>query len=694
MAITTQSTVDITYNSETVNTYGLSDTLDNYTIDDILNYVYCSATHRGLYGFYGYAENANIMDYNSILPFSVIKGNSGRIVLDVPRGSSLPYPNGAYMYVVWLKRVSGTVNQIITTSDISHYKMITEMPSNKMLFELPNPSGTKDSVTTWTGGTGAECYATGSNRGSLSYVHRVGNTDNLISLDDIEPYMLIKHDNTVFFWRMNMESMRFWCRPFGHGVYGVMYVGGKVHTAYNNVKYSAVGNNMLTLGNPNVLPYEWGTGTGSSTSGNPKKWGTCAGDNIVYAVGGGNQGDVLGTFRLEFSINTKDKALLFWAACGVYFKAGDKTYKPIISGGYVTGYTDDLSKPSDIDNWEGTTKHTVPTNPPVPSGGSDKDNEKDMNTVTATGSAGMVTYYEINKTGTATASKIGDALSKFDITQIGKDLLRNLISFKAFAVLPVATHLLNIIHIGGKDLKDSDDNDLWGDTVLTLSNISLGSITIPHFYSDFRDFAPYTKIEMYVPFCGWFTLPSWVMGKTVSGEMWVDLYNGTVKAVIKASRTVIAEVGGCCAYDIPFVAESTGTKAGAVISSALATAGMTAATIATPNIATATAAIASATNLACALNSNVTALKGCLGDGSNLNGLNQVWIKVTRPRTPSGDKSIPNSYRHEYGSPCGKEVTLASGQGYTQIIDAKVEGTMTDREKQMIIDGFRHGLIL
>lgn len=355
-------------------------------------------------------------------------------------------------------------------------------------------------------------------------------------------------------------------------------------------------------------------------------------------------------------------------------------------------------KGNDINDYAGYNKDGDINNPVFnPSGGGSGDNddvEKDMNTVTATGNAGMVTYYEINKTGTATATQISDAVSRFDITTIGKDLIRNLISYKAFAVLPVSNHLLNIIHISGRDLKDENNNDLWGDTVLSLGKISLGTVKVNAMYGDYRDYAPYTKIEMYIPFCGWFSLPSWVIGKTLSGDMWVDLYNGTVKAIVKASSTVVAEVGGCCAYDIPFVAESTGTKAGAVISSALATAGMTAATIATPNIATATAAISSAANLASALNANTTTLKGCLGDGSNINGLNNVWVKITRPTRLDGKKEIPTSYKHECGIPCGKQLTLTAGDGYTQILDANITGAMTDREKQMIIDGFRHGLIL
>lgn len=437
-------------------------------------------------------------------------------------------------------------------------------------------------------------------------------------------------------------------------------------------------------------------------------------DNYVLSYDSGTSGTThVSEYKAHFCFGMKGEYVSrLFAFCGVYFYDGD--YTALSNSGAtptnmkVTGMrlgemnaagqtTGRWIMPNEFDDYTGINKSGSIVHPkynPTPSGGNDGANEKDMNTITASGNAGMVTYYEINKTGTATATAISDAISKFDITQIGKDLTRNLVSYKAFAVLPVQSHLLSIIHVGGNDLQNEQGNDLYGDAIQTLHKIDLGTIRINRAYNDYRDFAPYTKIEMYVPFCGWFTLPSWSMGKTISGEMWVDLYNGTVKAVIKASRTVVAEIGGCCAYDVPFVAESTGAKAGAVISSALSTVGMTAATIATPNVATATAAISSAANLACALNANATTLKGVMGDGSNINGLNQVWIKVTRPRTPSGDKSIPNAYKHEYGIPCGKQLTLTAGDGFTQILDANITGAMTDREKQMIIDGFRHGLIL
>ena len=378
---------------------------------------------------------------------------------------------------------------------------------------------------------------------------------------------------------------------------------------------------------------------------------------------------------------------------GVYFVINGELFKPKISGGIVIGYcTPDQE--SEIDTYNDLTH-------PVPSGGGGGDGEvknveTEMPTAYIGGLAGMVNYIKINSAGLAYSSDISDALSRFDITTIGKDLLRNFVAFKCFALLNIdpANCVTRQITVAGHCLEDENGNALQGLYIGGVKPIDFTIGTVDRLYKDFRDYAPYTKIECYVPFCGWFTLPSWCIGQRITGTMFTDVYNGTVKAIIYASDTVVAEVGGCCAYDIPFVADATGAKAGAVISSALSTAAATAATVAMPNVATGIAAASSAANMLCAINSNATTLKGVLGDGSNLNGLLHCYLKVTRPQSPTAKTRRPDSYAPECGIPCYKSLELTSGMGFTQVNDANISGTMTAEEKQMIVDGFRHGLIL
>lgn len=354
----------------------------------------------------------------------------------------------------------------------------------------------------------------------------------------------------------------------------------------------------------------------------------------------------------------------------------------------------DEAKDSSIYNTR-TSDNTL--NPTGGGGGGDNENKEiDMPLAYIGGTGGFVQFIKINSAGLASADDISAALSRFDITTIGKDLLRNFVSYKCFAVINIDPDdtVTRQIKVGGHALTDENDQPLNGQVIGSVLPIDFEIGTPTRYFNDFRDYSPYTKIEAYVPFCGWFTLPSWCIGHKITGTMFTDLYNGTVKAVIFASQTVVAEIGGCCAYDIPFVADATGAKAGAVISSALSTAAAAAATVTMPNVATGIAAVTSAANTISAVNSNDTTLKGVLGDGSNLNGLLHCYLKVTRPQSPTRNNTIPYTYKHEIGIPTCKELKLASGDGFTQILDANIDGEMTDREKQMIIDGFKHGLIL
>lgn len=370
--------------------------------------------------------------------------------------------------------------------------------------------------------------------------------------------------------------------------------------------------------------------------------------------------------------------------------------KPIIENGLVVGYSENIETPSEVDNITNVTGNNISPFPPSPIGGDNENKEIEMPLAYIGGTGGFVQFIKINSAGLASADDISAALSRFDITTIGKDLLRNFVSYKCFAVLNIDPDdtVTRQITVDGHGLTDENDQPLNGQVIGSVLPIDFTIGTPARYFNDFRDYAPYTKIEAYVPFCGWFSLPPWCIGHKITGTMFTDLYNGTVKAVIFAGQTVVAEVGGCCAYDIPFVADATGAKAGAVISSALSTAAATAATVSIPNVATGISAVTSAANTICAINSNDTTLKGVLGDGSNLNGLLHCYLKVTRPQSPTRTNVIPDTYKHEIGIPTCKEITLASGDGYTQIMDANIEGSMTAREKQMIIDGFRHGLIL
>lgn len=686
MAISTDSKVSIQFSNVEVSEYGLSKTLDNYTVDEIKNYIYCGAYNQIVRNFIHRVEGTTLQSTDIPLPFAYEKGNG---FYTISKGENPLYNNYKPMGILWCESDSTTLD----ATNLSTFKIVTEMDAVNMIVNIPSPVGTNGGATSWTDNDDNKCYDTGTATVQLQYNFR----GNLIPLSKVHPYMLfdIGNGEIIMSWLCTTFSTLV-LRPQGaSGATATPFIGGYNGLNSNlngNNSISAVGGNLIDLGTPDLFPYNWTYATGYGTSGSPDEWGNATGDCIYYATGGTNYGETKGTYRFSWYINTKNNALLYWAGCGVKFTAGTKTYKPIIENGWVIGYTDNMDTPSELDKWTyGANNHgtLIP-----PSGAPSGDVETDMPLAYIGGTAGMVSFIKINEAGLASADDIAESLSRFDITTIGKDLLRNFVAFKCYAVLNIDDSVVRDIKVDGHTLKDSGDNALQGEYIGGVSPVDFSAGKIEPLYNDYRDYAPYTHIQMYVPFCGWFDLPSWCMGKEITGTMFTDIYNGTVKAVIYANKTVVAEVGGCCAFDIPFAAESTGMKAGAVISSALSTIAMTGATIAAPNIATGIAAVSSAANLISAANANGTTLKGVMGDGSNTNGLLHVYIKTTRPNSPDGNTKIPEQYKHEKGIPCFKQLTLTAGDGYTQILDANITGVMTDREKQMIIDGFRHGLIL
>lgn len=93
-----------------------------------------------------------------------------------------------------------------------------------------------------------------------------------------------------------------------------------------------------------------------------------------------------------------------------------------------------------------------------------------------------------------------------------------------------------------------------------ITQLNGGSVSVPHFYNDFRDYSPYTSVSVYVPFCGSVELPAnEVMGHTLNLVYQIDLQTGAMVGIITVSSNtvyVIATVAGSCGASIPITANN------------------------------------------------------------------------------------------------------------------------------------------
>lgn len=677
MAILTDSIIDVG-NYITFN-IGLSKSISNYTADEIWNFPYCSSSWNAFRhvcdeSYAGIAPGTlEASEYQMPFHFTGVNQLYVPATYNFEEGQ-IEYnqgDNGIYGKIIWLcetgdtsiSHIFGTQRCITNTDGV---KIITQMDMTQVYLYLDtfaDPANhdpmfldydnfkikeNHDGVTTYEHARNASIFpAVMFKYNDKLYIHRIFQ-NSYVSLD--WSWWLSYYGDSEHGGHTEIQGHYFNAQPVSFDNSKTAYLPINIMRQFSGLRPTNTERFFTMSDIEDVgVRYQW-----------------------MYGYDGG---------RICPATVQKYLEMASWYGCMFYHNG--TYYKPIIQDGYVEGYTNDMNAPSDIDNWIGATNHNVPPNPPHGGGGDDEEIDMPLSQHATT--SGFVHYYSMTY---ANIIKTADALNRFDITLLGKDLLRNIISYKLFAISPA--NLINastnvIVHIAGHELKDEQDNYITGDVIESLKTIPLGSIKINEHFGDFRDYAPYTKLEIYVPFCGWATLPPWCMGKTLTGEMFIDLPNGTVKAVIKSSKTVVAELGGCCSVDIPFAAESTGAKTAAVISKIANTAAAVASG-SIPAIGT------SSISLIGAINANYTDMQGVCGDGSNLNGLDYVYVKVSRPSDEF--KTIPSQYKHQYGLPCNKEITLAEGDGYTQVNDADVTGTMTAKEKQMIIDGFRHGLIL
>ena len=79
-----------------------------------------------------------------------------------------------------------------------------------------------------------------------------------------------------------------------------------------------------------------------------------------------------------------------------------------------------------------------------------------------------------------------------------------------------------------------------------------GKKIFPRFGNSFLDYNPFTRFEIYVPFCGTVDLnPADILGRVLNVELIVDMSTGTCTGYIESDNLVIETVNGNVAIDIP-----------------------------------------------------------------------------------------------------------------------------------------------
>lgn len=89
-----------------------------------------------------------------------------------------------------------------------------------------------------------------------------------------------------------------------------------------------------------------------------------------------------------------------------------------------------------------------------------------------------------------------------------------------------------------------------------------GKTIQPKFGDSFLDYEPYTRFELYIPFCGTITLnPADILGRQLNVQLVVDFTTGTCTGFVMSDDLVIETVNGNIAIDIPVTGMQSATVA-------------------------------------------------------------------------------------------------------------------------------------
>ena len=383
------------------------------------------------------------------------------------------------------------------------------------------------------------------------------------------------------------------------------------------------------------------------------------------------------------------------ARAGIYFAVNGELFKPIISGGIVTGYgTPD--KVSEIDTYTDL-NHPVPSGggtPPSPSG----DDMEAMATG-ATGSSGGFTHFYV-----MSPQDLIDFLADFyDHASSGETLTNNLVcsyilgipssEFCATQDVPIAIH--NSAQ-GTPFVSQAD----YAHITATNNLLVIGSFNVPRITNTFYDFAPYSTYEVFIPCCGWVSLPDTVAGRKINVEMYIDIASCCLKAAVKTNDLgVCAVTNGVLGASIPIAVIESGILRGNIIQAGLGiigggiNTGVGAGSGNAMGIGFGVQQILSGlVDCTIAGNTNYTQQKGGTGDITQFAMGHKCYMKVTHPDIdPVVNETM---FGHSVGYLCNSIDELSNFKGFTVCGNPHVTFSASAEEREEIERLLSIGVIL
>lgn len=220
-----------------------------------------------------------------------------------------------------------------------------------------------------------------------------------------------------------------------------------------------------------------------------------------------------------------------------------------------------------------------------------------------------------------------------------------------------------------------------------FQEVDCGEITLTEYWGAFLDYAPYTTLDIFLPFIGVRTLNvNDCMPKTIALKYKVDIATGTCVAIVKCDDSVLYHFNGSCAAQVPVTAG----QMQEIVRSAISLVTSTVSGAATGGVAGGAMAAVSGAASAIANTGQHASRSGAIGGTSGFMSCLTPYLIVTRPR-----QALPDEQSVYTGYPSFMRSILATLEGYTEIEKIHLENVpATDGELSEIENLLKSGVIL
>lgn len=222
--------------------------------------------------------------------------------------------------------------------------------------------------------------------------------------------------------------------------------------------------------------------------------------------------------------------------------------------------------------------------------------------------------------------------------------------------------------------------------------VDCGGVNVAEYWGGYMDYAPYTKAELYLPYCGTHPINiDDIMGKTVQVVYHVDILSGACVAYVKCGTSVLYSFVGQCSSSIPITAGDMTSVINGILSISASVGTM----VATGGMSAPITALVG-TQLATSTASNVMNMKphveksGSMSGTGGMLGIQTPYLIITRPR-----QCLPANQNTYNGYPSYITSQLSSLSGFTTVDSVHLSNmSCTDEEKSEIENILMQGVIL